>query len=679
MTPIQPQMTDERLDRLVRQLLTERSDDVAVAAMPAETMAAVVASHVRRGGIAERRTLLLVAAGLLIVLAAGAVAVGSGLIQRGPEPQPAPQPVVVPSLDATAPTPSDAATKPEHVFYTVFEATHVGDEGCTEANASRFGSCTSSRIWVADPDGSNARELFPESTDHRSILDVSAAGDALVLTAPAEVDGQPVAGTHLAELGPAGDVLATRAVSHEVLDNGCVGVCAFDSEFAFSPDGTRLTYMRASRQGEEDYATVIAIQDVATGEVIELESTRASGPDGSNGAPVWSPDGRHLLFTRDSIGVATPDHRLLDTATFLVDDDGSNLRQLTDTALSARDGAWSPDGSMIAFTSAIALARRGPVRQARELQRGQRRLHGARRRVGCSTADQLRAHARGPWRPCAGGRPCRRLDPRRADRLHRAPMGRRGRFDESAARDLDHGIRRFERAAGRWFGYGEPDGGGVRRLPVPARRVGPGVHGLLETRAMRLLVAVAAILFAACGSASPSVRRRPSLRADPSGAPATAAAASTAPADLVGEWERETRCEEIVAALQAAGLEKWNVEVAAGFVPGAEGPEAVEDPAEPCRDAVPLRHSHFFTADGQFGSRDQDGNQVDDGTYRIVDEGTFVVSKEFPDITFHYSIDGDSITFEPAIPECSPDCFEAAWSVSVAFPGHEWRRVESGS
>ena len=178
MTPIQPPMTDERLDRLVRQLLTERADDVAAVAMPAETMTAVVASHVRRGGIAERRTLLLVAAALLIVLAAGAVAVGSGLIRRGPEPQPAPQPVVVPPLDATSPAPSDAAMEPEHVFYTVFEELQVGEEGCTEANASRFGSCTSSRIWVADPDGSNARELFPESTDHRSILDVSAAGDA---------------------------------------------------------------------------------------------------------------------------------------------------------------------------------------------------------------------------------------------------------------------------------------------------------------------------------------------------------------------------------------------------------------------------------------------------------------------------------------------------------------------
>ncbi len=144
MTPIQPPMNDERLDRLVRQLLTERADDVAAAAMPAETMTAVVASHVRRGGIADRRPLLLVAAALLIVLAAGAVAVGSGLIRRGPEPQPAPQPVVVPSLDATTPIPSDAAIEAEHVFYTVFDELQIGDEGCTEANASRFGkTCTS--------------------------------------------------------------------------------------------------------------------------------------------------------------------------------------------------------------------------------------------------------------------------------------------------------------------------------------------------------------------------------------------------------------------------------------------------------------------------------------------------------------------------------------------------------
>ena len=93
MTPIQPPMTDERLDRLVRQLLTERAEDVAAVAMPAQTMAAVVASH-RRNRIADRRAILLVAAALLVVLAAGAIAVGSGLFRDSIRPEPTPLPVV---------------------------------------------------------------------------------------------------------------------------------------------------------------------------------------------------------------------------------------------------------------------------------------------------------------------------------------------------------------------------------------------------------------------------------------------------------------------------------------------------------------------------------------------------------------------------------------------------------
>ena len=456
------------------------------AAMPAETMAAVVASHVRRGGIAERRTLLLVAAGLLIVLAAGAVAVGSGLIRRGPEPQPAPQPVVVPSLDATAPTPSDSAAAPEHVFYTVFEHTRVGDEGCTEANAGRSGSCFSSRIWVAGADGGNARELFPESTDQRSILDVSRLGNAMVFTAPTQINGQPISASHLADLGPAGDVLATRVISNEVLDDGCVGVCAYDSAFAFSPDGTRLAYVRTSHQGEDPETTVIAIQDVSTGEVIELESTRASGPDGYNGAPVWSPDGRQLLFTRDSIGVATPDHRLLDTATFVVDVDGSNLRQLVDTELSARDAAWSPDGSKIAFTSAIAwlgvdqFGKRENFNEDSDVYTV--RADGSDR----SAADEFRTHARGPWRPVcrsaavsqagpATGGSCSPCTGGPARAIRRICRPRSGSWTPT--------VRTRGRSMARTCG--SLNAVGLRRLPVPAGTATDlEIHGLLETRAV---------------------------------------------------------------------------------------------------------------------------------------------------------------------------------------------------
>jgi hypothetical protein len=147
---------------------------------------------------------------------------------------------------------------------------------------------------------------------------------------------------------------------------------------------------------------------------------------------------------------------------------------------------------------------------------------------------------------------------------------------------------------------------------------------------------------------------------------------SKAPVEpLVGTWERVTRCEELVSALKQAGLEDWVLETVAGneFIPG------YPDPAHPCKEAVPREHSHFFTPDGEFGSLDWKGEQVDDGTYEIVGDDTFVVSKEFPDVTFNYTIQGDSIMLDPVIPACSPQCFEAAWSVTVAYPGETWERV----
>ena len=39
-----------------------------------------------------------------------------------------------------------------------------------------------------------------------------------------------------------------------------------------------------------------------------------------------------------------------------------------------------------------------------------------------------------------------------------------------------------------------------------------------------------------------------------------------------------------------------------GWVPGVVDPGQIDD-RHPCRGAVARRHSHFFTADGQFGSR----------------------------------------------------------------------------
>jgi len=182
------------------------------------------------------------------------------------------------------------------------------------------------------------------------------------------------------------------------------------------------------------------------------------------------------------------------------------------------------------------------------------------------------------------------------------------------------------------------------------------------------MISVVGLLAGACGSA-----------AEPK-APPPPPADQPADAGIVGTWERETTCEEIVSVLTDAGLEEWVLDAVAGnaFIPGVTSPDQIADPHEPCVGAIPRTHAHFFTEDGQFGSLDWTGEQVDDGTY-VTDGDTLVISKEFPDVTFHFSIDGDTIAFDPMIPSCAPKCFQAAWSVSVAYPGMTWHRVDSSA
>lgn len=128
--------------------------------------------------------------------------------------------------------------------------------------------------------------------------------------------------------------------------------------------------------------------------------------------------------------------------------------------------------------------------------------------------------------------------------------------------------------------------------------------------------------------------------------------------------------------LTDAGLDEFLADAVYGngLVPGDPN-GVVADPTTVCEGAVDRPHSHFFTADGAFGSKDFNGETVDGGTYSLRGVDTIVINS----MRFRYSVEGDTLTLEPDPVDISacPDreCrFYATWVLMVAMPGTTWTR-----
>ena len=96
--------------------------------------------------------------------------------------------------------------------------------------------------------------------------------------------------------------------------------------------------------------------------------------------------------------------------------------------------------------------------------------------------------------------------------------------------------------------------------------------------------------------------------------------------------------------------------------------------------AVAVKHAHFFSPDGQFGSLDQNGQQVDDGTYEVVDDDTMTIGG----VEFTYTVANGELVLEPVISKADrkaalADPYEytdAGWAISVANGGRPFRSVQ---
>ena len=199
-------------------------------------------------------------------------------------------------------------------------------------------------------------------------------------------------------------------------------------------------------------------------------------------------------------------------------------------------------------------------------------------------------------------------------------------------------------------------------------------------RATLALVLTVGIIATGCGSHD---IKASTSQASPSGTRST----KTPGSDIVGRWEREVTCQELTHDLDTAGLGPlapyaWLGQTSSNgqssFVAGSPRPTR----SHPCTGALRRQHAHFFTSAGQFGSLDWLGGQVDDGQYAVAGDGTLKIGK----VAFHYRVVHDTLRLAPVLTRAMvrkalarPKEFsDAGWAVSVAYPGHAWRRVPCG-
>lgn len=146
-------------------------------------------------------------------------------------------------------------------------------------------------------------------------------------------------------------------------------------------------------------------------------------------------------------------------------------------------------------------------------------------------------------------------------------------------------------------------------------------------------------------------------------------------ATLIGSWHRPQTCAEMLAAFDTAGLTEGHREwIQGNFFGGQPGPPT----GDPCAGARgPFEHSHFFTEEGEFGSRDEHGVRVDDGHFTFVDDDTisFTGEGDEGDVLIDFAIQDDVVTFNVVIPEqCTAGCADLhAWATS-AFSSGPWQR-----
>jgi Tol biopolymer transport system component len=116
----------------------------------------------------------------------------------------------------------------------------------------------------------------------------------------------------------------------------------------FSPDGSKIAF--AGTEGADPNTEIYVVDAATSTGLVALTSCATLAPGCANDYPVWSPDGRQIVFVhQDDLDASDSG---VNEQVWVMNADGSNQHPLT-TGTDPKDQlpAWSPDGTRIAYAS----------------------------------------------------------------------------------------------------------------------------------------------------------------------------------------------------------------------------------------------------------------------------------------------------------------------------------------
>ena len=116
---------------------------------------------------------------------------------------------------------------------------------------------------------------------------------------------------------------------------------------SYSPDGTQIAF-----RGDLDLAEPTGDEEIYVMNADGTDVRQLTSNADFDSAPSWSPDGKQILFERAPAGTFTPGTEAQEKDIYVMRADGTHVRRLTDSPGLDEGPEFSPDATKIAFSSA---------------------------------------------------------------------------------------------------------------------------------------------------------------------------------------------------------------------------------------------------------------------------------------------------------------------------------------